>query len=384
MDNREDARRYSEPEPCFGSAPEALLQGFAGIRECEVHIVSCVHKAVRSPARLADNIYYYSLVVPKWGWLRGAYLGCIRAARKKLREIKPDIVHGQGTERYCALCAVYSGFPNVVTIHGNMRKIAKITAARPLPFLWLAARLERLTLPKAGGVICVSTHTRRQVDLLARTTWVVPNAVDSSFFALSRQPASPRQILCVANILRIKNQTQLIRALDPLANNRNFELVFVGGTGTTDAYTNEFFRLLRERPWCRFQGFAHRSDLQTALCRASLLALPSLEENCPMAVLEAMAAGLPVAAANVGGVPDLIADGTDGLLFDPRMEGSIRAAIAEFLADGTKLAELGAKAKEKALRCFHPQKIAQKHVAIYRQIIANCKAPIASPRGSLQ
>jgi glycosyltransferase involved in cell wall biosynthesis len=374
-DGRAVARHCSDPEPSFGTAAGALLQGLAGIRECEVHIVSCVQRPVRSPAKLADNIYYHSLVVPKWGWMRGAYLGCIRAVGKRLREIKPALVHGQGTERDCALAAVYSGFPNVVTIHGNMRQIAKVVGARPFSFPWLAARFESLTLSKAGGVICLSAHTRRQVELLARTTWVLPNAVDSSFFGLVRQPACPKQILCVANILRLKNQAQLIRALDPLARNTEFELVFLGGAETTDAYTQEFFHLLRERSWCCFQGFANRPDLQTALCRATLLVLPSLEENCPMSVLEAMAAGLPVAAANIGGVPDLITHGADGLLFDPGKEDSIRAAIAELLADDRKREELGARAKEKALQCFRPQKIAEKHVAIYRQVIASSNAP---------
>jgi glycosyltransferase involved in cell wall biosynthesis len=114
------------------------------------------------------------------------------------------------------------------------------------------------------------------------------------------------------------------------------------------------------------------------------LFLPSLEANCPMAVLEAMAAGVPVAAANVGGVPDLITHGSDGLLFNPRMEESIRAAIAELLADGRKRMELGARAKEKAVRCFHPLKIAEKHVAIYRQVIARSQAPSAFSRFSKQ
>ena len=79
--------------------------------------------------------------------MRTGYQGCIRAVRKKLQEIRPDIVHGQGTERDCAISAVFSGFPNVITIHGNMRLIAQIEP-RPAVFVyWLAARLETFTLP---------------------------------------------------------------------------------------------------------------------------------------------------------------------------------------------------------------------------------------------
>ena len=123
-----------------------------------------------------------------------------------------------------------------------------------------------------------------------------------------------------------------------------------------------------------------RRRVKPALSAASMLVLPSLEDNCPMSVLEAMAAGLPVAAANVGGVPDLITHGTDGLLFDPEKEESIRAAIAELLTNGGKAAALSATAKEKALARFHPQKIAARHVEIYRQVIASGPAARASSR----
>ena len=97
--------------------------------------------------------------MPRIGWLRTGYQGCIRAARKKLREIQPDIVHGQGTERDCAISAAFSGFPNVVTVHGNMRKIARANCARPFSFLWLAARLEGFTLPRTDGVVCITRIT---------------------------------------------------------------------------------------------------------------------------------------------------------------------------------------------------------------------------------
>src|ERR1700677_5239966 len=119
-DRGDDWRRYAEPAPSFGTAPAALLQGLAAMPDCEVHVISCVQQPVTSPAKLSENTFYHSVEVGKWGWLRGAYAGCVTAVRKKLREIAPDMVHGQGTERYCSLSAVYSGFPNVLTIHGNM------------------------------------------------------------------------------------------------------------------------------------------------------------------------------------------------------------------------------------------------------------------------
>ena len=184
-DNREAHKQYATREPHFGTAPAALLQGLAHIPDVEVHVVSCIRRPVRSPEKLAPNIFFHSLVVPKIGWMRTLFQGCIRASRKKIREIQPDIVHGQGTETDCSISAIFSGFPNVLTIHGNMRLIAALNRERPFSYNWLAARLEGFTLPRTDGVVCITDYTRRAVAGLARRTWILPNAVDAGFFDLS-------------------------------------------------------------------------------------------------------------------------------------------------------------------------------------------------------
>jgi glycosyltransferase involved in cell wall biosynthesis len=370
-EKREHDRDYANPTPAFGTAPEALLQGFAQLPEAEVHVVSCVRQPVRSPEKIADNVWYHSLVVPKLGWLRTGYLGCIRAARKKLRAIRPDIVHGQGTEHNNALCAVFSGFPNVLTIHGNMRLVARVNHARPFSYYGLTAWLEGFTIPRSAGVVCISNYTREAVAGLARKTWLLPNAVDRRFFDVQPQPpADLPVIVCVGFISLRKNQNAFIRALDPLAAKLKFRLVFLGQTMRVDPYATEFFDLLRTRPWCEHHGFVDREKLQGWLRESTLLALPSLEDNCPMTVLEAAAAGVPVVAANVGGVPDLVEDGKTGLLCDPLDAASMRGAVEKILAQPELGRELAAEARRQARERFHPTVIARRHLEIYREVLA--------------
>lgn len=368
-DNRENSRDYGKPEPWFGTAVEALLQGFAALPELEVHVVSCTQRPMQSPARLAPNIYFHSLLVPKLGWMRTFYLGCIRAIRRKLRQLQPGIVHGQGTERECALGAVLSGFPAVITVHGNMRVMAELNAARPFSFSWLAARLEAFTLPRAAGVICITDYTRRLVAPLNSRTWLLPNAVDQSFFDVRPAPSDPPTILCVGAIGPRKNQNDLIRALDPLAPSTAFRLVFLGETSPGDSYGAEFAELVRTRPWCEFDGFVDRAALRSRLANASSLVLPSHEDNCPMVVLEAMAAGISVAASRVGGVPELIRDGETGLLFDPNNARQMREAVARLVNGGGQKENLAARAKEEALRRFLPAVIARRHLEIYHDVL---------------
>ena len=368
-DAREHHREYDNPQPYFGTAPQALLEGFAQLPEVEVHVLSCIRQEMRSPEKLADNIWYHGLVVPKLGWMRTLYAGCIRAVRAKLREVRPDIVHGQGTERDCAISAVFSGHPNVLTIHGNMRLIARVNGARPFSYAWLNAHLEAFTLPRSAGVVCITRYTQEAVRPLARRTWLLPNAVDGRFFGVTPVPEEVPVVLCVGLVCHRKNQNRFIRALDALAAERPLRAVFLGQV-PGDAYGAEFRALLAERPWCEHAGFADRAALRAWLGRGSLLVLPSLEDNCPMAVLEAAAAGVPVVAANVGGVPDLIADHATGLLCDPLEAESMRRAVAEMLA-GRALAErLATNARTAAQARFHPRVIAQRHLEIYREVLA--------------
>jgi glycosyltransferase involved in cell wall biosynthesis len=375
-DARESFPQFDPAKPCLGTAPEALLQGFARLAEAEVHVVSCVQQAMRSPEKLADNIWFHSLVVPKTGWLRTGYQGCIRAVRKKLKEIRPDIVHGQGTERDCAISAVFSGHPNVLTIHGNMRAVAGFCRARPFSFLWLAARLERFVLPRTDGVVCITNYTRAAVGGLAKKTWVVPNAVDAGFFEVRPEinPGHPPTILCVGAICRYKNQNHLIHALDPLAAQKKFRIVFLGKTGP-DAYSAEFLQLVKHRPWCEHGGFTGRDQVRNHFKTAAFLVLPSLEDNCPMVVLEAMAAGVPVVAAKIGGVPDLIEEGRTGLFCDPRDPASMRGAVARLLGDPVLGRQLAMEANARARERFHPAIVAQRHLEIYREVLSFQRLP---------
>ena len=375
-DNREPLKDYRRPVPEFHSAVAALLDGLAQIPEIEVHVVSCLRQPVISPEKIATNIFFHSLVVPKIGWMQTLFQGCIRATRKKIRELRPDVVHGQGTERDCALAAVFSGFPNLLTLHGNLRAVARINQSPPFSYNWLAARLEGFVLPRTDGVVCISSHTERAVAGLARRTWRVPNAVDAGFFDVQPAPdlSAPPFGLCVGTVVRHKNQNDFIRALDPLAQERNFKMRFASEP-SKDAYGAEFYRLVQERPWCEHIGYLNRDQLKARLTAAAFLALPTREDNCPMVVLEAMAAGVPVLASAIGGVPDLIQHEVNGLLCDPDRPETFRAGVARLLDDRALAHRLAATARTQAQHRFHPLVVAQRHLEIYREIMGKSGKP---------
>jgi glycosyltransferase involved in cell wall biosynthesis len=374
-DKREHDRDYQNTCPSFGTAPSALLEGFSSLPDLEVHVLSCTQQAMSSPAKLADNIWFHSLHVPKIGWLRTGYAGCLLAVRKKLLEIRPDIVHAQGTERDCATSALFTRIPKVLTVHGNLRAIANLHHYPPFSFWWIQARLEAFCLPRFDGVICISKYTQQQVSDLAKKTWLLPNATEKLFFEPRPtviDPSAPPLVLVVANVDSRKNQNTLIQALDPLARKLKFSVKFYGRCGK-DPYGKEFRSLLETRPWCSWGGMIDRENLRDEFARAIALFLPTREDNCPMVVLEAQASGVPVIASNVGGVPDLVENGVTGLLTNPDLPSTMPIALEKILTDKALAVRLAEGARKQALACYHPNVIATRHVEIYREVLSASK-----------
>lgn len=370
-DNRESHRAYQLPSPYFGTAPTALLEGFALGSGLEIHVISCTQRKMSSPAKLADHIWFHSLLVPKWGWLRSGYAGCIAAVRSKLHQIEPDVVHAQGTERDCAISSVLFPGPKLLTIHGNCSAISRLKDSRPFSYWWLQARLERFCLPRFDGVVCISKYTQRLVSDLARKTWLLPNAVESAFFSVpSKKSSSVPVVLVVANVDARKNQIGLIRSLETLSKRRPFEIRFFGMCGE-DAYGELFRQLVKSKSWCSYGGMLDRDKLREEFAGAAAVMLPTWEDNCPMVVLEAQAAGIPVIASQVGGVPDLVENDVTGILTDPSKPETMPQALARLLDHSEFAQRLVAQGRIQAKARFHPKVIAQRHLEIYHEVMAS-------------
>jgi glycosyltransferase involved in cell wall biosynthesis len=371
-DNRDEFREYSGREPRFGPAPTALLEGFAGASVRELHVISCLHEELQSPANIAENIFYHSVVVPKLGWRLTAYAGCVLAIRKKLREIQPDIAHGQGTERYCALAAALSGFPNVITIHGNMLGMTRILRARIGSFYWCAAHLESFSLRRAAGVFCNSSYTEQLVRPRTPKTWRVPNALRTKFF----EPQQDRQrnagpvILNIGAIAPHKRQTEILEIARRLfQSGYRFEMQFIGALSAGDAYGARFKEMIAiaER-----EGFAkhvatkYDADILPYFDAADALVHFPSEEAFGLVVAESLARNLKFFGARVGGVPD-ISEGMElAELYDLNDWEGLFQGLAHWMDKGYSRPLSAAQEMQKR---YHPDTIARRHIEIYHEVL---------------
>ena len=376
-DNRQHYKDYSAPWPYFGTAPEALLQGLAMLPELEVHVISCLRQPVQAPEKLADNIWYHSLIVPKIGWMSTGYQGCIRAVRKILREIQPHIVHGQGTEKDCAICAVFSGYPNVLTLHGNMSEFARLFRARPGSYHWLTARLEDFLLGQTAGVFCNSSHTETVATSRARQTWRVPNAVREPFFAtplMPRMPSPMPRIVNVGSVYPLKQQAEILRLAAEL-NQEGYkvEFIFAGEHSSSSEYGREFQCEIEKAAAAGYGSYVGRKSVESLIAlfdqSDAIIHCPK-QESFGLVVAEALSRNLKLFGAAVGGVVDIAKGIEMAELFPLDDWETLKQAIIFWLKQG---APKPTTAASQMAERYHPRRIALRHLEIYKEVLSTVR-----------
>jgi glycosyltransferase involved in cell wall biosynthesis len=374
-DSREAYKDYGAPMPYFNPGVDALIKGMTGFLDVEMHIVSCTQQPMSAPEKLTENVWYHSLHVPKIGWLRTGYQGCIRAVRHKLRELKPDIVHGYGTERDCALSAILSGYPNVVSIQGNMVEIARLFRARIGSYHWLAARLENFTLRRTAGVICNSIYTENLVRPRAKKTWVVYPALRSAFLEpVPDHPpgAQPCVLLNIGIISSRKRQLELLDVAEALhRQGLKFEFHFIGRADPSD-YVAAFLKRIKPMEaagYARYLGRVAAEELIPNYDSASAMVHFSSEEAFGLNVAEGLARNLKIFGSRVGGVVEIAGDAPEAELFGENDWNGLTAAMAGWIAQGHPRPQGAADLMWKR---FHPEAVVRRHLEIYREVLNTC------------
>jgi glycosyltransferase involved in cell wall biosynthesis len=122
-----------------------------------------------------------------------------------------------------------------------------------------------------------------------------------------------------------------------------------------------------------------RRDTPELLHAADIFVLATRSESMPMSVLEAMAAGLPVVASEVGGLPEVVTEEQTGLLVPPGDPAALASAIARLLEDRELRVALGARGLERARTTFSLERFRGDHLNAYRALLETRELPAWSP-----
>lgn len=131
------------------------------------------------------------------------------------------------------------------------------------------------------------------------------------------------EICCVASITPRKGQHYIVEALEKMEKKPNVHFTFVGG-GTDRVVLEERVKRDGLQEFFTFAGITN--DVDSYLKRSDVYILPSEDEGLPMAILEAMRASLPIVSTPVGGIPEMLEDGYNGIMIEPNV-----ASVKHFL-----------------------------------------------------
>jgi glycosyltransferase involved in cell wall biosynthesis len=162
----------------------------------------------------------------------------------------------------------------------------------------------------------------------------------------------------------------LIRAVAKLETGR---LLIVGDGPEADDLKALALELGTSR--VEFAGYRSGEELKRILAESQFLVLPSRwYENLPFAVMEAFASSKAVVASRIGGIPEMVDDGVNGLLFPPGDVEALAACLRRMLGDRGAREEMGRRGREKAERLYGRERHYARIEGIYREVIAAKRA----------
>lgn len=312
------------------------------------------------------RLRYRKSPIPKTTYL--IYLwGMLSAFRKLLKEgFKPDVIHAN----------VYkAGVPAVLL--GKLYKIPVVISEHfssfPRRMIKGMEKLKaRFAMNRADLIMPVSENLIKHIRAygIQNDFKVVPNAVNTEIFHPNpdKKNHHHKRILLVALLNPIKGVPYLLDALVTLSKKRNDFFLDIVGDGP---YRKEYERYVYELgidDKVRFHGLKNKEQVAQFMRESDFFILPSIWENLPCVLIEAMASGLPIIATSVGGIPEIINEKV-GILVKPKDAEALSNAIFYMLEN------IQNYSKEKiafyARRRFSYEVVGKKFDKIYRNLKGN-------------
>lgn len=302
---------------------------------------------------------------------QGLDFGLPKRLARAFREAGVGLVHAHNFGRYfyAGPAARRVGLPALYSEHSNTRPDERA--------LWLTQRWLSRT---ASSIAAVSENVRgylveRQKLPPARVV-VVPNGIDIAAFAAPRDraairaelglPAESLVIGTVGRMVPVKNHALLLDAFQLVAARVPTAHLLICGDGLLRQVTEARAEELGLAERVTFTGL--RRDVPRVLAALDVFCLSSDSEGLPLAILEALAAGLPVVATAVGGVPELITEAV-GRLAPPAEPGPLADELVELLGDEGLRAQLSQTAREVVARSYSIEAMVARYVELYQQAL---------------
>jgi len=320
--------------------------------------------------------------------LRGAYTYLMAAAmkRRKLHAKRHyDIEHyffSMPTGLLTLIPRFKRAIPYIVSLRGSdvpgydpfNTKVERIHALMK-PITRRIWRRAKKVIALSDALAGTARETAPDLDI-----GVIPNGIDTEQFSPPerRRPGTRVRLVTVARLLERKGiQTILEACALPTLLPVELEII---GTGPYEATLREMVDALGLGERVRFLGFVPNEELPRYYRRSDIFVLPSETESFGLVFAEAMSCGLPILASNVGGIPETVRDGIDGLLCPPGDPASLRKNILRLIESAPTRAEISISQRQRILEHYPWEHIAARYAEVYRSVLASHGTATAGPR----
>jgi glycosyltransferase involved in cell wall biosynthesis len=262
----------------------------------------------------------------------------------------------------CAMLAKALRAPVVLQVHVGEPELERfrdrVDAVSIAAFRWAFGHADK--------VLSVGAASAREVEehYGARGVEVLPNAAPAPIAGPvpDPAPAGRARLLYIGGFHDpVKGGEVLLDALPAILAAHPEVAVTIAGPGEPPA------RLASVNGSAQWLGWLDADAKARALREADIFLMPSTSEGLPVALLEAMAYGKPIVATRVGGIPDVLADGTEGLLVPPGDVDALAGAVTALVADPDRAWSLGRAAKERVAE-LGPDTIARRLDLVYQEV----------------
>ena len=269
----------------------------------------------------------------------------------------------------------------IVEIHGDFEE--SLFLQREIRFAGLyrvAMRcLAHYSIKKAALLRAVSNGTKRQLQHWAPEKAVVqfPAWTDIKAFLQAGEfnKVVPQRILYAGSLTPLKGIHHLVNAFVPIAEEFPQARLFIVGKEENQIYAGHLKRQISEAGLCsrvQFMPPQPQTKLAVWMAQAAVLVLPSASEGLPRVVIEAMATGTPIIGSRIGGIAELIEDGTTGFLVAPGDEHAIGEKLRWIFTHPEKARSMGTYARGVSERLFSTTNYLKGYQSIFEMASAVC------------
>lgn len=341
--------------------------------DVELHIVQ-FYPVMRKYIFKEDNVtYYYLPRVPKID----GYTSLLKRwrVRRLARKIKPDLIHGIGSEHGYAYAAIQAGWPSVITIHGYLKMINCLPGHKSFLKRKFLEREEHKALLGATAVIAINDYMKGLFvhdGCSARRVHVVHNAINPIFMTPCSDTEKMRDIdvLMVGTLHPLKNQHIALEIFSHvnLADGRRLCCVIAGSPTTISGhYYRKLLSIKAEKRLENvvFAGSVDSVELKKLYCKSKLLLHISEFETDSMVLSEAMSCGVIPVVNPVAALRYRVIHGQNGYHIDIHNTAEATRTLKEIIDNYAKAKTITARARQEILSERSPGVLAQETLSIY-------------------